>query len=98
MGCSSLHFSPEKECFQLAQQGNFTDLLTEVLREGARTLLAQAVEAEVSDFLARHADRTTADGRRRIVRHRHLPERSIMTGIVWSCDRAPATRARPCWR
>ena len=71
----------ETNVFQLAQPGTFADSLTDVLREGARALLAQAVEAEVADFLARHADRTTADGRRRIVRHGHLPERSIMTGI-----------------
>jgi putative transposase len=30
------------------------DALTEVLRTGARQLLAQAVEAEVTDFLAQH--------------------------------------------
>jgi putative transposase len=32
---------------QLSQPGTFTDPLTEVLRNGARALLAQAVEAEV---------------------------------------------------
>jgi len=33
--------------FQLSQPGTFADPLTEVLRNGARALLAQAVEAEV---------------------------------------------------
>jgi len=56
----------ETNVFQLAQPGTFADSLTDVLREGARTLLARAVEAEVADFLARHADRMTAAGRRRI--------------------------------
>jgi hypothetical protein len=51
------------------------------LRQGARTLLAQAVEAEIADFLAKHADLKTEDGRQRTVRHRHLPEREVMTGI-----------------
>ena len=46
--------------FQLSQPGSFTDSLTEVLRSGARALLAQAVEAEVADFLSQHADRKTA--------------------------------------
>jgi hypothetical protein len=32
--------------FQLSQPGNFADPLTEVLRKGARALLAQAVEVE----------------------------------------------------
>jgi putative transposase len=67
--------------FPLVQPGTFTDRLTEVLREGARALLAQAVEAEVAGFLAEHADKRTEDGRQRLVRHGHLPERSIMTGI-----------------
>ena len=40
----------------LSQPGNFTDLLTEVLRTGARALLAKAVEAEVADFLEQYAD------------------------------------------
>jgi putative transposase len=67
--------------FALVQPGIFTDRLTDVLRNGARTLLAQAVEAEVAGFVAEHADKRTGDGRQRLVRHGHLPERSIMTGI-----------------
>ena len=67
--------------FQLVQPGTFADRLTEVLRDGARTLLAQAVETEVAGFIAAHADKRTADGHQRLVRHGHLPERSIMTGI-----------------
>ena len=60
--------------FKLVQPGTFDDQLTEILRQGARSLLAQAVEAEVADFLAKHADLKTADGRQRIVRHGHLPK------------------------
>ena len=65
----------------LRQPGEFEDLLTDVLRQGAFKLLAQAVEAEVADFLATHADLTTEDGRQRLVRHGRLPERTIQTGI-----------------
>ena len=39
---------------KFAEPGHFEDPLTEVLRSGARKLLADAVEAEVSDFLDRH--------------------------------------------
>jgi len=67
--------------FAVVQPGTFTDRLTDVLRDGARALLAQAVEAEVAGFLGEHADKRTDDGRQRLVRHGHLPERSIMTGI-----------------
>ena len=70
------------------------DALTEVLRRGARTLLAQAVEAEVASFLESHADKLTADGQRRLVRHGHLPERMIATGIGHVGVRQPRVRDR----
>ena len=44
---------------KLIQPGILTDRLTEVLRDGARALLTQAVEAEVSEFLAATADLKT---------------------------------------
>ena len=80
--------------FQLSQPGTFADPLTEVLRSGARALLAQAVEAEVAAFLSGQADKLTADGRQRIVRHGHLPEREIMTGIGPVAVRCPRVRDR----
>lgn len=80
--------------FPLVQPGTFTDSLTEVLRTGARALLAQAVETEVAGFLAAHVDRRTDDGRRRLVRHGYLPERSIMTGIGPVEVRLPRVRDR----
>jgi hypothetical protein len=60
--------------FRLCQPGTFADPLTEILRNGARALLAQAVEAEVAVLLASHADKLTDDGRQRLVRHGHLPD------------------------
>src|SRR6202023_301729 len=66
---------------QFTQPGAFADPLTEVLRDGARALLAQAVEAEVATLLSSHADNLTENGPHRLVRHGHLPEREIMTGI-----------------
>jgi transposase-like protein len=79
---------------KLIQPGAFDDQLTEILRQGARALLAQAVEAEVADFLAKHADLKTEEGRRRIVRHGHLPERQVMTGIGPVTVRQPRVRDR----
>ena len=64
------------------------------MRNGARALLAQAVEAEVADFLGKHADLQTGDGRRRVVRHGHLPERDVMTGIGPVAVRQPRVRDR----
>jgi hypothetical protein len=40
---------------KFAEPGTFKDPLTEVLRSGARKLLAQAIEAEISDFLDRNS-------------------------------------------
>src|SRR3977135_4629787 len=80
--------------FHLSQPGTFTDPLTEVLRNGARALLAQAVEAEVEALLSCHADKQTDDGRQRLVRHGHLPEREIVTGIGPVAVRCPRVRDR----
>jgi hypothetical protein len=88
----------ETNVFQLSQPGTFADPLTEVLRNGARALLAQAVEAEVAALLSAHADNLTDDGRQRLVRHGHLPEREIMTGIgpVAVTERFIQTALREC--
>ena len=80
--------------FKLTQPGTFSDPLTEVLRSGARALLAQAVEAEVAAFFDSHGELRSEDGRRRLVRHGYLPEREIMTGIGPVAVRAPRVRDR----
>jgi putative transposase len=46
----------DSNVIKLAQPGTFSDSLTEILRSGARALLTQAIEAEVAEFLAKHAD------------------------------------------
>ena len=79
---------------KLVQPGTFCDQLTEVLRGGARCLLAQAVEAEVADFLVGHCELKTGDGRQRVVRHGHLPEREVLTGIGPVALRQPRVRDR----
>ena len=57
------------------------DVLTDILRQGARQLLAQAIEAEVADWIDRHQDCRDAAGRRQVVRNGHLPERTITSGV-----------------
>jgi transposase-like protein len=84
----------DNSVFKLAQPGTFSDPLTEVLRSSARALLTQAIEAEVAAFLDSHADARTEDGRRRLVRHGHLPERQILTGIGPVAVRCPRVRDR----
>jgi putative transposase len=84
----------ENNVIKFAEPGTFVDGLTEVLRSGARKLLAQAVETEVAEFLGRYGDFVTEEGRQRVVRHGHLPEREIMTGIGPVPVRAPRVRDR----
>jgi transposase-like protein len=78
----------------LRQPGAVDDPLSEIAREGARRMLASALEAEVEAFLDRHADDRLPDGRRRVVRHGHGPERSIQTGIGALEVRRPKVRDR----
>jgi putative transposase len=57
------------------------DVLGEILREGARELLARAIKAEVADWIDSHADITDANGRRQVVRNGFHPDRDILTGL-----------------
>ena len=70
------------------------DPLLAVLREGARRMLTQAIEAEVEAFLAAHGDLVDGRGRRRLVRNGHAPERHIQTGIGPIEVRRPRVRDR----
>ena len=65
----------------LRQPDEIDDPLTNILRAGARQLLAQAVEVEVETFLAAVKDLKLSDGRARVVRHGYGPARTIQTGI-----------------
>src|SRR3954471_17825086 len=57
------------------------DVLTDILRDGARRMLAQAIEAEVASWIDDHAHLKDDQGRRQVVRNGHLPGRAIQTGI-----------------
>ena len=57
------------------------DVLTTILREGAQRMLAQAIEAEVSEWIDDHAHLTDKAGHRQVVRNGHLPKRTITTGV-----------------
>ena len=59
-----------------------TDAITEVLRRGARKLLAAALDSEVEAFLAAYGDFQDERGHRAVVRNGHLPEREVQTGVI----------------
>jgi hypothetical protein len=53
--------------------------LDELVREGARRMLAVALEAEVDAYLGAHAELVDADGHRLVVRNGHAPARQLAT-------------------
>ena len=75
------------------EQGTPDDL-TDLLREGAKRLIAQAVDAELSATLAQFADYKDDAGHRYVVRNGYLPERERLTGIGPVSVRAPKVRDR----
>lgn len=60
--------------------GAVEDALSEVLREGARQVLAWAIEAEVAAFLERFQTEKTPEGVSRVVSNGRLPSRTIQIG------------------
>ncbi len=57
------------------------DPLTGLLRSGAKQLIAEAVQAELDELMTKYDGQKTADGRQRVVRSGHHPEREVITGV-----------------
>lgn len=55
--------------------------LDEIVRQGARRMLQEALENEVAEYLSRMGSERTVDGRQAIVRNGFLPERDLVTGV-----------------
>ena len=73
--------SRDTTVIRLRQPDAVDDPLSELAREGARRMLAQALIAEADAFVAMWKDLKLPDGRDRVVRHGHGPERAIQTGV-----------------
>src|SRR5829696_953966 len=63
--------------------------LDAIVREGARRMLAAALEAEVDDYLAAHAAERDESGRRLVVRNGHARQREVTTAAGSVAVRAP---------
>ena len=68
--------------------------LHELIRQGARDLIAKAVESELQGLLNQYADVSTPDGRQAVVRNGHLPKRTIQTGVGDVDVQVPKVRDR----
>jgi putative transposase len=62
-------------------RAELTSGLDELFREGARRMLAVALEAEVEAYIATHAGLVDEHGHRLVVRNGHAPARTITTGV-----------------
>ena len=86
---------PENTITQLPDPSGFSaDAFTDVLRNGARKLIEQAIHAELAVLMAAFSKEKLEDGRARLVRHGHLPEREVMTGIGPVPVKVPRVRDR----
>ena len=68
--------------------------LEDIIRQGARAIIQQAIEAELADLLASFRHVTTMDGRQTVVRNGYLPEREVMTTIGPVPVKVPKVRDR----
>lgn len=76
------------------QPKEFRDFLEELLRDGARKLLQEAIENEVQECIQMFCDQRDENGRKAVVRNGYLPERSIVTGIGQINIKQPRIRDR----
>ena len=70
------------------QHEDFVSDLDEIAREGARRMLAQALESEVADYVARHQERDE-NGRAKVVRNGKARPRKVTLGSGTIEVRAP---------
>ena len=71
------HSTAEDRCQRVAVDG--ASLIDEIVREGARRMLAAALEAEVDAYIAAHAGELDERGRRLVVRNGHAEPRQVLT-------------------
>lgn len=70
------------------------DPLAELLKTGGQQLIQHAVELELQELLAAHAERRTADDKAGVVRNGYLPERNLQMGMGPVMVKTPKVRAK----
>ncbi len=70
------------------------DVLTEILRDGCRKILAEALECEIEEFISEYREHRDSSGRQRVVRNGYLPTREIQTGVGQVTVRVPRANDR----
>ena len=86
---------PENTIAKLPDLSGFsTDPFTDIIRDGARKLIEQAIQAELAVLMAAFSAEKLENGTSRLVRHGYLPEREVMTGIGPVPVKVPRVRDR----
>ena len=70
----------DPEVLAFRQQFDDRSPLDQLVREGARKMLQEAINAEVDGFIQQHRDRCDDQGRRLVVKNGSVPPREILTG------------------
>lgn len=81
-----------KENVILEDKSLFKDYLEEILREGARKLLKQAIENEVNEYIESFKHLKEEENKRLVTRNGYLPERTIQTGLGNIAIKQPRVR------
>ncbi|WP_215796430.1 IS256 family transposase [Paludibacterium paludis] len=68
--------------------------LEDIIRQGARDVIQQAIEAELAELLSQYANVTTLHGTRSVVRNGYLPERDVLTAVGPVSVKVPKVRDR----
>lgn len=79
-GGQNARLTLDAEVLEFRSQFETGSPLDELVRAGAQQMLQTAIDAEVKDFLALHAERRDEQGRRLVVRNGRLPSRELLTG------------------
>ena len=66
-----------------------SSLLDQLVRDGARQMLAAALQAEVAAYIAAHTDQVDQNGHRLVVRNGYHGEREVMTAAGAVTVKAP---------
>ncbi len=79
---------------EAAPEGNSSSTLDDFAREGARRMLMEALEAEVTDYVERHRAERGEDGRAQVVRNGRARSRLVTTGAGTVEVQAPRVNDR----
>jgi Transposase, Mutator family len=89
----------DPEVLEFRSQFDPASPLDELVRQGAQQMLQSAIEMEVDDFLAQHANRRDGRGHQLVIRNGYLPSREILTGAGRLSVEQPRVRDQsPCRR